>query len=141
METVTQRQKTWTLGANEEHEDLIYSFITEMKKINGHKSTFKEEELVMVCLDTSLLIKTRSVPYVEAVLLEEVLSCGFNYRAQEGAAGHDFGRVQYFPAKRFTKIRHRYNTSRLRRFFLDTASVLTLKKQQQKIQLFQFSRL
>lgn len=37
METVAQHCKTWTEGTND---DLIYSFITEMKKTNGHKSTF-----------------------------------------------------------------------------------------------------
>nr|WCC58048.1 cytochrome P450 [Pharsalia antennata] len=48
METVTQHYKTWTAGASD---DLIHSFITEMKNANGHETTFTEEQLVMVCLD------------------------------------------------------------------------------------------
>lgn len=37
METIEQHYESWTEGADS---DLIYSFISEMKKSNGHKNTF-----------------------------------------------------------------------------------------------------
>ncbi|KAJ8930072.1 hypothetical protein NQ314_017179 [Rhamnusium bicolor] len=48
LETITEHYETWAEGKND---DFIYSFITEMKKSNGNKTTFTEDQLIMVCLD------------------------------------------------------------------------------------------
>ncbi|KAG5892807.1 hypothetical protein JTB14_007309 [Gonioctena quinquepunctata] len=51
MVLIEEHFKTWSEGRND---DLIYSFITEMKKHQGDETTFTKEQLVMVCLDMFL---------------------------------------------------------------------------------------
>ncbi|KAG5896790.1 hypothetical protein JTB14_008366 [Gonioctena quinquepunctata] len=52
MVPIEEHFETWTEGRND---DLIYSFITEMKKHQGDdETTFTKEQLVMVCLDMFL---------------------------------------------------------------------------------------
>ncbi|XP_057651547.1 probable cytochrome P450 305a1 isoform X1 [Diorhabda carinulata] len=48
MKTINAHYETWTDGRDD---DLIYSFISEMKKSNGAPTTFTEDQLLMVCLD------------------------------------------------------------------------------------------
>ncbi|KAJ8933572.1 hypothetical protein NQ318_015958, partial [Aromia moschata] len=42
METITQHYQTWTEGRDD---DLVYTYITEMKKANGHNTTFTGTEM------------------------------------------------------------------------------------------------
>nr|XP_023024596.1 probable cytochrome P450 305a1 [Leptinotarsa decemlineata] len=51
MEPIREHFKKWT---DDRNDDLIYSFITEMRKAEGEKSTFTEDQLLMVCLDIFL---------------------------------------------------------------------------------------
>ncbi|KAB0792147.1 hypothetical protein PPYR_14106 [Photinus pyralis] len=48
METINEHHETWT---EDNQEDFIYSFITEMKKMNDPQSSFTDEQLLIVCLD------------------------------------------------------------------------------------------
>ncbi|CAH0547137.1 unnamed protein product [Brassicogethes aeneus] len=48
METINEHKKTWTEGRND---DLIYSFISEMKREDLGDSTFTDDQLAMICLD------------------------------------------------------------------------------------------
>ncbi|KAJ8970472.1 hypothetical protein NQ317_017738 [Molorchus minor] len=43
-QTITEHHKKWSEGRND---DLIYSFIAEMKKANEHETTFTEDQLIM----------------------------------------------------------------------------------------------
>ncbi|CAG9835981.1 unnamed protein product [Diabrotica balteata] len=48
MGTINEHYKTWKEGRDD---DLIYSFISEMKRNNGKPTTFTEDQLLMICLD------------------------------------------------------------------------------------------
>ncbi|CAG9864107.1 unnamed protein product [Phyllotreta striolata] len=48
METIEQHYAKWE---EDRHDDLIYAFVSEMKKANEANTTFTEDQLIMICLD------------------------------------------------------------------------------------------
>uniref|UniRef100_A0A6P7G7I3 Probable cytochrome P450 305a1 isoform X2 n=1 Tax=Diabrotica virgifera virgifera TaxID=50390 RepID=A0A6P7G7I3_DIAVI len=64
LETINDHYKDWAPGRTD---DLIYSFITEMKSSQDPDSTFTEDQLLMLCLDMFMAgsqITTSTLDYV-----------------------------------------------------------------------------
>nr|UUB32680.1 cytochrome P450 CYP305F1 [Dendroctonus valens] len=70
METINDHKKSWT---DERCDDFIYSFLTEMKKREGKRSYFSEEQLVMVCLDIFIAGSATTSNTIDTALLAMIL--------------------------------------------------------------------
>ncbi|KAH1003748.1 hypothetical protein HUJ04_003617 [Dendroctonus ponderosae] len=70
METINDHKKSWK---DERCDDFIYSFLTEMKKREGKRSYFSEEQLVMVCLDIFIAGSATTSNTIDTALLAMIL--------------------------------------------------------------------
>ncbi|CAH1119578.1 unnamed protein product [Phaedon cochleariae] len=71
MSTAIKRHhETWTEGRED---DLIYSFISEMRKADGKETTFTDDQLIMVCLDLFLAGSQTTSNTIDFALLMMIL--------------------------------------------------------------------
>lgn len=70
MESIQEHKMNWTEGRND---DVIYSFLTEIKKREGKYSYFTDDQLVMVCLDIFIAGSTTTSNTINFAFLAMIL--------------------------------------------------------------------
>lgn len=70
METINEHKLNWT---EDRCDDFIYSFLSEMKKLEGQHNYFTEEQLVIVCLDIVIAGSATASNTIDFALLAMIL--------------------------------------------------------------------